>query len=62
MSNTCQQRLPLISRSTTHNLNPDTEHQHGSTPGPFGPCPGAGPNPNLNPMGLRLDQYGPQEE
>jgi len=30
--------------------------------GPSGPARGAGPNPNLNPMGLRLDQYGPQEE
>ena len=29
--------------------------------GPKGPAWGAGPNPNLNPMGLRLNQHGPQE-
>jgi len=27
------------------------EHQHGSTPGPFGPCPGSRPQPQLEPYG-----------
>ena len=61
MSNTCQQRLlsfheaPPTTIILTRNTNMDPPQ------GPSGPARGAGPNPNLNPIGLRLDQYGPHE-